>query len=439
METIENSLFNGDIGITVYSPDVFHSGISTEIDKFISDNTGLIPIIRHQFNHDAASIERFYATGIHKNVPNWHYVVKLFVSGPSLLTFWYGREAIDKLNRVKGKSHPALAKSDTVRGYFNCDNAICNLIHTTDDINELMRELIAIEQYGILKTLLKKETVDSSFFKGNERKLWYNGAFIFLNFLCDILKRNNAIVVDKYNSSSEFYNACIKEIMKIKEIVEPKVSKLINAFLIGDEMIQYELEKCGVDEDERFIIACSAATRSGWGQQINIYDAVHEVLKKLKGIYGFFIGGSTAAKLYGYKCLVGDIDVICTDEALKEISSLLELKIETIEKSFGKYQCCKYECCGYEVEFSTMAEYKKGYNFKIDEEMLSRANGWIPLMPKEDLICELCTLERMDYHEDLKRAKSYCRYFGKNLDKDYLKNRFIESGIGIKKYNEIIS
>lgn len=430
MENLETKLFQGLLGMTVYSPDVWRSGISEDVDEFIARHTGLCPVLRHQIRHTAASIERFYATGVHKNVPNWHYVVKFFTGGPSLITFWYGEEAIDRLNAIKGRSHPSLASDDTVRGHFLCDNAICNLIHTSDDISEMLRELTAAECYGLLKIPFTGKNVSSSFFNEGKKELKHNGAFTFLKVLQRVADIREDITPDSDMGSAKFYNAVIEKLSAAAQTALPQVRKMIAAFLKGDETVVDELEKYGATDEERFIIASSAATRSGWEPQVSLHDAVYALVKELDGVEGFFIGGSTAARLYGYKCVPDDIDVICTDDTLEIISEKLDLKIETAEKNFGTYRFCAYRSSGYEVEFSTMANYKNNYNIVIDEEMLARSAGTIPLMPPEDMICELYSLGRTDYHDDIDRAKKYLSFFGSTIDGDYLKKRFISSGIG---------
>ncbi len=430
MVNLESKLESGLLGMTVYSPDVYASGISGDIDEFIARRTGLIPVLRHKLCHSSASIERFYATGVHKNVPNWHHVVDFFTGGPSLITFWYGEEALDKLSAVKGKSHPARAAADTVRGHFFCDNAVCNLIHTSDDVPEMIRELTAAECYGLLKAPFTGKAVPCEDFSQGEPELRHNGAYTFLKVMGRILGREINADPGNFEGSAELYGACIGELRTLAEQAPSPERKLISAFLRGDETVAEELEKYGASAQERFIIACSAATRSGWEQQTSLIDAVTGLLGRLEGIEGFFIGGSTAARLYGYKCLPDDIDVICTTGALEAIAERLGLKIKRAEKSFGTYSYCSYSFAGYEVEFSTMADYAKGYKILIDSEMLARSAGRIPLMPPEDLICELYSLSRTDYHDDIVRAKKYRSFFGDALDMEYLRRRFIDSGIG---------
>lgn len=437
MENLESVLDRGMIGITVYSPDVFYSGLSVDIDMHIIQRTGLKPIFRYQFCHTAQTIEKFYETGVYKNVPNWHYVVDFFKSGPSLLTFWYGDEAIDRLNTVKGKSHPARAEKNTVRGRFLCDNAICNLIHTSDDVPEMIRELTAIGRYGLLKVPFCDREINSSFFNGGRDRLSHNGAYTFLKVISRINNIKFDIETFQYSDSASLYNSLIKEIHKVEQISEPAVKKIIKAFLRGDEEVGCELEKYVVSAEEIFIIRCSAATRSGWEEQKSLDDTICALLEILKGQSGFFIGGSSATKLYGYQCLSDDIDVICTDEAIEEIAKNLSLEIYEVKKEFGTYRCCKYELCGYEVEFSTMADYVKKYNICIDEEMLNRTTGRIPLMPPEDIIIELYSLNRTDYHNDIVRAKKFYAFLGNTIDHNYLKKRFAESGLGTERYDEL--
>ncbi|MDE5763881.1 MAG: hypothetical protein K2I00_02840 [Ruminococcus sp.] len=301
----------------------------------------------------------------------------------------------------------------------------------------MIRELTAIGSYGLLKMPFCDRETDSSFFNGGRDRLSNNGAYTFLNVISRINGIKSDIRAFQYSDSASLYNALIEEIRKTEQISEPAVKKVIKAFLRGDEDVGFELEKYGVSAEEIFIIRCSAATRSGWEEQKSFDDAISTLLETLKGQGGFFIGGSSAMKLYGYPCLSDDIDVVCTDEVIEKIAENLSLEIYEVKKEFGTYRCCKYELCGYEVEFSTMADYVKKYNIRIDEEMLSRATGKIPLMPPEDIIIELYSLNRTDYHNDIVRAKKYYAFLGSTIDQNYLKKRFTESGLGTERYEEL--
>ena len=49
------------------------------------------------------------------------------------------------LLNVKGKTQPAEADEESIRGGFWCDNGVCNLAHTSDDAAEAERELAALQ------------------------------------------------------------------------------------------------------------------------------------------------------------------------------------------------------------------------------------------------------------------------------------------------------
>ncbi len=134
-------------------------------------------------------------------------------------------------------------------------------------------------------------------------------------------------------------------------------------------------------------------------------------------------------KIYGYQCSPSDIDIICTNEAIERISTHLKLPINIKDTTYGNYRYILYEYQNWNIEFSTMANYNSGYNLVVDDEMLKRAGDTIPLMPLEDIIVELCSLGRTDYHADLDRANSLFTQFQNFIDKSYLIYRFRKSGI----------
>src|SRR5690606_2783264 len=155
--TIQGLISQNSASLTIYSPDALQSGLLGHLDHTIHEQTGLVPIFRQWIYHDVASITRFYGGEVTEethnktirdydnipleNVQYGHLVVKLFITGASLLTIWQGDNAIENLLAVKGKTHPAESPPDTVRGGLWCDNSVCNLLHCSDNQDEVLREI----------------------------------------------------------------------------------------------------------------------------------------------------------------------------------------------------------------------------------------------------------------------------------------------------------
>src|SRR3546814_10143430 len=64
--------------ICVYSPDAMMSGLVDDLDRFLSDRTGLVLEASELRIHDAASISGFYAISGSTSGAHWPLVVRLF-------------------------------------------------------------------------------------------------------------------------------------------------------------------------------------------------------------------------------------------------------------------------------------------------------------------------------------------------------------------------
>lgn len=169
MSTLGTIFDQGMAGLTVYSPDCTHSQLWGNLDQFIAREANAQIIYRQWIYHDYNSIMRFYKEGdtevpyrdpaearlSYTNIPPeklqyGHLMVRLFISGVSLLTLWQGEDIIPKLLTVKGATQPAKAVPNSVRGGFWCDNGVCNLMHTSDNTDEALRELSALNLSQLL-------------------------------------------------------------------------------------------------------------------------------------------------------------------------------------------------------------------------------------------------------------------------------------------------
>jgi nucleoside diphosphate kinase len=168
--SIQTLFDSNQAGMTVYMPDCIRSHLAGHLDHAIQERTGFVPVYRQWIQHDYNSVMRFYTAPVvdvpqsdnpaeaarkYDNIPPdklqpGHLLPRLLLSGPALLTIWKGDNAIAKLLSLKGATHPAEAKTDTLRGNFWCDNPVCNLLHTSDHTEDALRELDAIQSTPIL-------------------------------------------------------------------------------------------------------------------------------------------------------------------------------------------------------------------------------------------------------------------------------------------------
>jgi nucleoside diphosphate kinase len=295
MALLKQLLTQDAVGLTVYSPDCIQSRLWGNLDKRIAEATGLQVGFRTWIYHDVNSVERFYRADDEdtpanpqstespierarklEDVPaeklqSGHLVVRLLISGPSLLTIWHGDNALQKLLAIKGRTHPAQAEAHTIRGSFWCDNAVCNLIHSSDSAAELERELKAV---GL------GELLDSAPQMGRLAQVrpqaypTHSG----IVSVCDIVNRVLEITSDipllEYElRQSGFARETMLHLTSLLQTATAKLSGhvvagLIEAYLRGDIVaVTAAMKQLPVTKWEHFVIQCSTLSRDRWLQE----------------------------------------------------------------------------------------------------------------------------------------------------------------------------
>ncbi len=280
-------------GFTVYSPDCTQSRLWGNLDQAIHTATGFSPVYRHWINHDINSVMRFYVApgqemppeqdpveGAKKydNIPAetlryGHLMAKLLLSGPSLLTIWQGDQAVETLLALKGVTHPAEAAPDSIRGRFWCDNAICNLLHVSDDYAEAKRELQAIR----LTPVLEETRTPLPLLDPIPNPTHY-AAHCGISVVCDVVNRMILPLPDVLpldvqlppggdaKETDKSLTALLRH--KAEDLHGSALATFIEAFLAGDVIsVTHGLAQMPVTPWEHFIIQCSAMTRDKWNSE----------------------------------------------------------------------------------------------------------------------------------------------------------------------------
>ncbi len=290
MTSIQTLFDQNQAGFTVYSPDCTQSRLWGHVDHLISAATDFRPIYRQWIYHDYNSIMRFYtpdgedippsedpaeAARRYENIPvenlqYGHFVVRLFLSGPSLLTIWQGENAVETLLKVKGATHPVNAAPDTIRGGLWCDNAVCNLSHTSDDIDEAMRELGAVGLSPILSEtprtldLLPQQFIDKHYIS-------HSGIVV----LYDVIMRHLFTINNHPQSPPDITQLAQARLLNnhfvdaLSEVVDSHpnslIADLIQSYLAGDLVeVTNLLARMPATQWERFAIQCSTINRDKW-------------------------------------------------------------------------------------------------------------------------------------------------------------------------------
>lgn len=263
---------NETIGITIYSPDVYYSNLENKIEKFIIDNTDLTPIYKDPFSHTSESIKRFYKHVASSDIKTWELVSKLFMFRESVLTVWFGSDAINKLLNIKGNSHPKFAKPNTIRRNFWCDNKICNLVHTSDNLEKMLEELFIINKENILNSLVSMNFEKKKINKLNSEipLIKHNGILTFSKYIKKLSKKKYNIILKEPNFPCN--GDAIYMFFSLKKYLDYVISfninfisDLIHSFFNGDiELIKILEEEFQINEWDKFIISCSINTINIW-------------------------------------------------------------------------------------------------------------------------------------------------------------------------------
>lgn len=290
MPTLRERFEKQQAGFTVYSPDCARSRLWGNLDHAIHQATGFLPVYRHWIRHDFNSVMRFYrasgeepaveedpqeAAQRYANIPAeelhyGHLVMKLFLSGPALLTMWQGENVVPTLLALKGQTHPAEAAPNTIRGRFWCDNAVANLLHTSDDDAEAARELRAIN----LGYLLDAELIPRPLLDALPPPAGYV-AHSGISVVGDLARRlciglgleaPSGVELPPSGDAKETEQVLAGSLRETaRRLSGSEVAALINAYLTGDVVtVSHMMEAMPLTEWEYFIIQCGAITRDKW-------------------------------------------------------------------------------------------------------------------------------------------------------------------------------
>jgi nucleoside diphosphate kinase len=290
MTSIKQLFENQQAGFSVYSPDCTQSRLWGNLDHAIHKTTGFQVVYRQWINHDVNSIGRFYSGADEEPPPEQdpdtaakrydsippeelkygHLVVKLFLSGPSLLTIWRGEKVIETLLTLKGATHPSEALSGSIRGRFWCDNGVCNLVHTSDNVAEAERELRAIH----LLHVLDEEAVEAPLIDPIVTPPSYI-AHSGMVVVCEVVNRTLMSTRDVKpvtvqlppSGDAKETNRVLTEVLQqtAQRLPENPLAHFINAYLAGDLVtVTGMLRQMPTTRWEDFIVQCGVITRYKW-------------------------------------------------------------------------------------------------------------------------------------------------------------------------------
>ena len=283
---LKRDIFQNKVGLSIYSPDATQSQLWGHLDHLIHNTTGLSPSYRQWIYHDVPSIMRFYGGEVteetrkrtrhdYEQIPvetlqYGHLVVKLFIMGASLLTIWQGNNAIEQLLKVKGKTHPADSAQATVRGGLWCDNSVCNLMHSSDNPDELMRELEALGIDHILDR--KMQTLDLIPKQSLASNYRAHASIIIalhtVNRYLMTIKASSPIIFKVSDSGdAKTTMQILSPLLQASAADHPNtiIADFVDAYFEGDIVrMNPLLQRLPMTTWERFVMQCGTLTRKQW-------------------------------------------------------------------------------------------------------------------------------------------------------------------------------
>lgn len=270
---------SNSLTLTLYTPEAIRSCLPFFLDEYIHRQTGLVSIYRESKIISGELLRRFYQNSTMVNDPVlWPLINMLFTTGPSTITLWKGKNAIDKMLKIKGRTHPADATSDSVRGRFWCDNPLCNLMHSSDSPLELAREMSLILLPSFIEGNV--DIVHPMEFK-TQPIVRHSGIILFHQRLCSLIYRSATIKQIRYTDKAEEVNRLLtSDLLRIIRTQPLEINTLINAFLQGDTREFDEYAGLVPFSDwERLMIRCSLEGRKKWNSIFKVWQPTNYFTK----------------------------------------------------------------------------------------------------------------------------------------------------------------
>jgi nucleoside diphosphate kinase len=157
-----------NISFILISPDAVEQDLIFPILKEL-EKYNIHPLRLKYLDVKLPLLEKLYGHQVNKMTPNWWLVEKLFTLGRSAVVLLKSECAseIDLshfITQLKGSSDPSNCSNSSLRGQFNAENRVVNLIHTPDDFNKCLTEIsnffsineLNLEVHGENKTAFLK-------------------------------------------------------------------------------------------------------------------------------------------------------------------------------------------------------------------------------------------------------------------------------------------
>lgn len=217
LDTIYGKLESQKAALIILSPDAIQANMIRPITDFLFEKIGLFPRYKFSISHTNKTIREFYKNS---NIEKRRFEIldQLFLSGESIGFVYEGENLYETLTFIKGLSHPAKCKTDQIRGFFWCDSKVFNLIHSSDNSQEALREL------EILSNSIKVSTFNPESSLGQSQNFGYEHSGLYN--LSKFISNNNSSCMQRINS-----------------MLKSKAEPLFRANYIFDRIVQIKLDR----------------------------------------------------------------------------------------------------------------------------------------------------------------------------------------------------
>jgi nucleoside diphosphate kinase len=408
------------LGLVILSPDCARSGLLTAIEQELAVRSGCVPVFRRAFRHDDGSIRSFYPHTWERDPLLASLVRDLFISSSSWIVLYEGDDAPTRLRTLKGASHPAFAEPATVRARYWCDNSVCNLIHVSDDADEIERELSVLATAGFeVPTAVSACSLAPFPDPRGGRTIEHNGAVVFLRQLTRLAALDPGLAAFPDDGDAWRCELTLRSLLgQVLSRATPQVARIVSRFQRGDIGLLEDFRPY-LSPWETLVFGSRLATQHKWSR-VDLGSAVAALEASLADVSGWLLSGSAALARHGLDVEPRDIDLWCTNDALDAIARWAGRPTETKLVRGFEARRVVWHHAGWEVE--AVGPLTSGARRLMpDEAMLGRARG--RLEPIEDLLVELIVLDRPAPKNDVSRARLVRRRLSHAIDEAYLRRR----------------
>lgn len=415
------------VTVLLCTPDSLKSKLAGHIQHLVEPITGAISAGHFLVQLDEPAVERLYVDLPAASTAKWPLILQLLTSSPSLCSVYGNDEPVAALKALKGAAHPADARPGTIRASFWCDNPVCNLVHTSDTAEDAARELEVLARRslpcspGIIRSLTERPMEPWTTVAHSGVVTLYR--HLRQHLMKDRSRTNPHLELPQSGSATETF-AKTYEALQVLAGSSSEAGAVLDAYMAGEPAEAVALlGQIGPTRPwDMFVVTCGAATLSRWLRR-PLEEAITALSRRLTSIgeREWVVSGSAAMALYGIDIRPEDVDVRCTQAALRRLSQTLGEPLRSEACGSGRADVLTTQVLGWVVEFVGDLRIA-GRRAAVDHVMLNRRDPRRGLQSAEDLIVEYAFMNRGE-KRDADKIRQIISKRGDSLDWEYVEYR----------------